>query len=389
MKLTDVFLRRPVLAIVVSVADHRRGLAGDPHAERAPVPQARERDGHRQDRLRRRQRRPGARLHHHAARARHRRRRRHRLHRVAERAGAVDDQRPAEAQLQRRRRARRHQLARQSGPRRPAARGQVPAIQIEPSDAAVRGDVPELQLRRPRGQPGHRLPDPGRPAPAVGDRRRAARGDPRRPHVRPARVAQARPDGGAQRQPRPGAAGAGRQQLPGRGRQTKGALVQLERHRVDRPALAGRVQEARDPRAERRARAPRGRGRRRARRRRLRPGRPLLRARRRCSWASGCCPTPARWTSSAACARRWRRIQRGAAHRACRRSVAFDSTAYIEDAIARGRQDADRDGPHRDRRDLPVPRLAPHGAGAGRRHPGVADRRRVPDAGVRLHAESA
>ena len=64
---------------------HHRRPAGDALAERAPVPEARERDRHRAHALRGRQRRSGARLHHHAARARDRRRRRHRLHRVAER----------------------------------------------------------------------------------------------------------------------------------------------------------------------------------------------------------------------------------------------------------------------------------------------------------------
>ena len=44
---------------------------------------------------------------------------------------------------------------------------------------------------------------------------------------------------------------------------------------------------------------------------------------------------------------------------------------------------------HRHGRHLPVPRLAAHRAGAGRGDSGVAHRRRVPDAGVRLHGEPA
>ena len=50
---------------------------------------------------------------------------------------------------------------------------EIPAINIEPSDAADRVDVPELRLDDPRGQPGHRLSHPRRAAAAVGARRRA------------------------------------------------------------------------------------------------------------------------------------------------------------------------------------------------------------------------
>ena len=70
-------------------------------------------------------------------------------------------------------------------------------------------------------------------------------------------------------------------------------------------------------------------------------------------------------------------------------AVAFDSTDYINNAIDEVDAHARRDGAHRHRGHLPVPRLAAHGAGAAGRDPGVAHRRRVPDAGVRLHAEPA
>ena len=55
-----------------------------------------------------------------------------------------------EAQLQRRRRAGRHQRARQPGARRSAARGRGAGDQHRAVRRADRGDVPELQLRRPR-----------------------------------------------------------------------------------------------------------------------------------------------------------------------------------------------------------------------------------------------
>ena len=67
--------------------DPDRRAAVDPRAERAAVPAQRHRGRPGHDGLRRRQRRPGARLHHDAARARDRQRRRHRLHGVVERAG--------------------------------------------------------------------------------------------------------------------------------------------------------------------------------------------------------------------------------------------------------------------------------------------------------------
>ena len=112
-------------------------------------------------------------------------------------------------------RARRHQRAREPGARRSAARGarSRPSTSSRPTPQFAAMYL-ELQLDDPRGQPGHRLPDPRRAAAAVGDRRRAARRHPRRPHVRAPRLAQARPHGGAQRQPGAGAAGARRQQLP-------------------------------------------------------------------------------------------------------------------------------------------------------------------------------
>ena len=56
-------------------------------------------------------------------------------------------------------------------------------------------------------------------------------------------------------------------------------------------------------------------------------------------------------------------------------SIAFDSTKYINSAIARSRADAARDGAHRHRGHLPVPRVAAHRARAAGRDPGLAHRR--------------
>ena len=131
-----------------------------------------------------------------------------------------------------------------------------------------------------------------------------------------ARLAQARPHGGAQRQPRAGA----RRRSPPTTTSPPSARRRASSSSSTSPpppiCTIGRgVQAARHPPAGRHARAPRGRRRRRARRRQLRPGRALLRRARRCSWASGCCRTPTRSTSSSACARRWTTIQQRAADR--------------------------------------------------------------------------
>ncbi len=48
---------------------------------------------------------------------------------------------------------------------------EVPAIAIEPSDAQFAAMYLSFELEDPRGEPGHRLPDPRRAAAPVGDRR--------------------------------------------------------------------------------------------------------------------------------------------------------------------------------------------------------------------------
>ena len=69
--------------------------------------------------------------------------------------------------------------------------------------------------------------------------------------------------------------------------------------------------------------------------------------------------------------------------------IAYDATAYIKDAIHEVLKTLDRHPAHRGGRHLPVPRLVPVGAHPGGGDPSVADRRGVPDAGVRLHHQPA
>ncbi len=84
---------------------------------------------------------------------------------------------------------------------------EAPIIDLATADTQFAVDVHRVRLEGSRPEPDHRLPDPRRPAEAVGRLGRAARRHPRKPHVRHARLAQAREDGGArhraERRPRP------------------------------------------------------------------------------------------------------------------------------------------------------------------------------------------
>ena len=77
MKFTDLFVKRPVLAIVVNLVILIAGLAGHSLVECAAISAQRYCRGAGHDRLCGRECRSGARIHHDSARARHRQRRRH------------------------------------------------------------------------------------------------------------------------------------------------------------------------------------------------------------------------------------------------------------------------------------------------------------------------
>ena len=149
MKITDLFIRRPVLALVVNLVIVIAGLQAIrtlnvrqyPRSENAAVTVTTVYVGASAE--------PGARLHHHAAGARHRRRRRHRLHRVAEHARPLHHQRPPQAQLRRHQGAGRDQLQGGPGAPRPAARGRGAGHQHRVGRQPVRLGLPELHLRHP------------------------------------------------------------------------------------------------------------------------------------------------------------------------------------------------------------------------------------------------
>ena len=249
MKFTDVFIRRPVLAIVVNLVIIIAGIQAIRSLNVRQYPAARERHGHGPHRLRRRQRRPGARLHHHAARAGDRRRGRHRLHRVAEHTGAVDDQRPPASSTSTPSRrladisARVNQVRADLPPE-----AEVPAINIEPSDAqfaamylSFGSDILEdnqvtdylIRVVQPRLSAIEGV----QRADILGGRTFAIRA-----WLKPDRMA------ALDVSPAAGAPGAGRQQLPRRGRADQGPARPDQPDRQHRPEVGRRVQEARRPR---------------------------------------------------------------------------------------------------------------------------------------------
>ena len=236
MKFTDLFIRRPVLAIVVNLVILIAGLQAVPLAQRPAVPGQPERRDHRHDRVRGRERRavrgfittP--------------------LERVIAAADGIDyiesESKQSLSTIRARlklnydatRGARRDHLQGRPGPRRPPARGRGPDPQRRVGGQPVRLGVPELLLRLPEAERDHRLPRARRPAPALGDRGRAARRHPRRAHVRDAGLAQARSHGCAQRQPGAGPPGARGEQLPRGGRPDEGLARAGEPHRQHRSA---------------------------------------------------------------------------------------------------------------------------------------------------------
>ena len=113
--------------------------------------------------------------------------------------------------------------------------------------------------------------------------------------------------------------------------------------------------------SRRRRRPARRHRRRRARRRELRRGRPLQRADRGVHGRLGAAhrQLPRRDPSASAPRSRCIQAQMPAGMQA---GIPYDATAYIEDAINEVLTHAQRNAAHRDRRDLPVPRIAALGA---------------------------
>ena len=134
MSFTDIFIRRPVLAIVISLAILVIGLQSVHLDAGAPISADPERRGHRFDGLFRRQSRDDRRLHHDAAGKRHRPGERHRLHDVVEHSGHVDDHGQSSPQLRCQQGA-----GRKSSPRSIRSRTRCPPMRNSRSSASRSG----------------------------------------------------------------------------------------------------------------------------------------------------------------------------------------------------------------------------------------------------------
>ena len=256
---------------------------------------------------------------------------------------------------------------------------EAPIIDLADRRQPVRGDLSRLLVERSRSEPDHRLPDARRPAEAERHQRRPARRHPRRAHVRDAHLAEAGSHGGARHRAVDGPRRARAQQLPVGARPDQGLDGVGQPRREHRPAdaptssgswssrsrTASSCGSATSPTS---CSAPRTTSRTSA-----------STASRRRSWASGCC----RRANTLDVIAKVRDDDAGdpgaaAGRHEGRHPVRLDRVHQGRDQ--RGAAHADRDAAHRHRRDLPVPRLVPLGADSDRRDSGVAGRRGVPDA---------
>ena len=162
--------------------------------------------------------------------------------------------------------------------------------------------------------------------------------------------------------------------------QTKGSLVQVNltantdlRSVQEFQQLVVREQDGRGGPARRR-------GRRGARRRGLRRGGQLHRPDRGLHRHLGAAQRQLARRDQARPHRDGRRCRRSCPSRS-RPRIAYDGTTYIQNAIDEVEQTLAETLLIVVRGHLPLPRLAPLGAGAGGGHPGLAHRRRLPDAG--------
>ena len=312
--------------------------------------------------------------------------RRDRLRRIHQHPGPVDDQRPAPAELRLDQGAGGDQLQGRSGPQRPAARGPGSGHQHPERRQPVRLRLPQLLLQVPPAERDHRLPRAGGAAPAHRGGGRAEGGHPRRPDLRHADLAEAGPDGRAQRQPGADPPGAGSTTTTWpRWAPTKGALVQVnlttntDLRSVDEfkkliikqsggavvrlSDVADVVLGAEDyDTAVRLHRGDRG-----LHRHLVAPQRQLPRRDQEDPGGAGSDPE--------------------GAPRADHRHHGVRRDRVHPERDRRRDPHLARHAAHRGRRHLPLPGLVPIGAGAGGGHPGLADRRGVPDAGFWLYAE--
>ena len=310
MNFTDIFINKPVLAIVVSLLILVLGMRALGGSCGAPVSEDRERGRHGHDGVLRRGRADHRRLHHAAARAGDRAGAGHRLPVVDERHRRVDDHRDAAPQLRRQPRADADPDAGELGAQPAAAAGAAAGAQ-RAGRRDDRRDVHGLSQRRAAGQQHHRLSRARGQAQARCDRRacrpprfsagassRCARGSirrgsPRTASPRPTSTRRSRPTTISPRSAPPRARWSASISPPA-----------TDLHSVEE------FKQLVDQAEGRRDRAPRGRRQRRARRRGLRLRTSRSAASSRCSSASRSRRTRTSSTSPSACAMRCRTSRR-------------------------------------------------------------------------------
>ncbi len=326
MKLDHPRTRRPVIAIVVKPGNRHRRASGDPFAQCPGYLAQRERRDHGHDRVRGRQRAAGARLHHHANRTCDFGGRRHRLHRVKARRELI------RANLRRPgiRFARFRRSARKST--RCLLRVMLPEAEVPILHRVGRESV-RLAYRLPNSSSRTRSPTTsfGLFSPAFQRFEEVQKAEILGAHVRDADLArpkQARgPRGHAHRRP----ACARRKQLPCR-RTDQGFADSSEPDDEHRSRVSGGVQEARDPRKGRSHHPDRGRWYPLALWGESYDERVNFTGRRRSSSAPSCFRTPMRSTSFATVRKELEAIKKDLPSQLTA-TVAYDATAYIEDAI--------------------------------------------------------
>ena len=374
---TDIFIKHPVLAIVVNLVIVLVGWRALSTLPVQQYPEHRELVGHHHDGLHRRQRRDRARLPDHADRARGVRDQRRRLRRVDQPRRRQHGHRAPEAESQQHRGAGRSHRAAAAGALRAAGRGRAAGRRSAARRPAVRDVLSQLhldasaacrqitdwlsrtlqpQLVDARGRAARQL------SKAAGSSRCACGSIPigsPRCNLSPGDVHAA-----LQRNNYLAAVG-----------QTKGNLVQVNLLANTDLRVGRGVREPDRRRARRRDRAPERRRARRARRRRSRDwsrkyNEPAGRLPRRLA-AAGL----ERDRSGAAPARRDGAHPPDAARRTSRCGWCGTARCSCADALEGDHQDAGRDGADRRARRVPVHGLDPHGARAAGRDAGLADRR--------------
>ena len=241
---TDLFIRRPVLATVVSLLILLIGGMAGLKLQIRQFPETSNTTITDHDHLSRRRGRRDQGLHHDADRTGGREHRGHRHARLDLAAERLDDHPQPAPRRQSRPGDGRHALEGQPGARPAAARSQR-SRRRQADRAGLRADVPVVQFERDDVLADHRLSHARRAAPPADGRRRRQCADPRRPDLRHAHLARSDPHGRARRHGQRRAQCARRQQFHHRGRRGEERLYPGQHRRADFARQRHRLRPAR------------------------------------------------------------------------------------------------------------------------------------------------